>query len=125
MLYSYPNEAKLSDLIGKTLESCSNLDDGQIIFVTTDGDEYKLLHIQDCCESVYIEDIVGDLDDLVGVPIVVAEVVDSGDTPAVNEHAGENYEWTFYKFRTIKGSVTIRFYGESEYYSTSVSFVRV
>ena len=116
-----------SDLIGKTLVSIDckqKTDDDYIIFVTDSGEQYVMYHYQDCCESVEIEDIVGDLDDLIGTPILNAEEVsNSADQPRSEYH--ESYTWTFYKVATIKGSVTIRWYGVSNgYYSESVSFER-
>lgn len=115
--------AELSDIIGKTMTSVVNNDD-EIIFSANDGSIYKMHHLQDCCESVYVEDVAGDLSDLVGSPILQAEEVSSGDEPAP-AHA-DSYTWTFYKLATIKGSVTIRWLGESNgYYSESVQFDKV
>jgi len=80
-----------------------------------------LHHHQDCCESVSIEDIVGDLDDLVGTPLLVVEERVSNNEDGTDDMYAESYTWTYYSFRTIKGSVDIRWYGCSNgYYSESV-----
>lgn len=68
-----------------------------------------------------IEDIVGDLSDLEGTPLLLAEeVVSYGEKDSVNK------TWTFYKFVTKKGYVDVRWYGTSNgYYSKSVNFKEV
>jgi len=128
---------KFEDLLGKTLVRAEQVDflgDDEIRFETVEGDEFKLYHSQDCCESVSVESIVGDLSDLVGSPILMAEEVthsggdgDSADWPegVAKDYEPESYTWTFYKLATIKGGVTIRWFGSSNgYYSESVSFAQ-
>lgn len=74
-------------------------------------------HHQDCCEYVYIEDICGDLSDLVDSPFVEFETVEEDDP-----HNGECGMWTFYRFGTMKGHVVVRWYGSSNgYYGVGVS----
>lgn len=116
--------AELKDLIGKTMASVENVNDEEIVFTTTDGKRYKLTHNQNCCESVSIEDIVGDLADMVGSPILIAEESTSDTNPdGVTKEYQDSFTWTFYKFATHKGYVDIRWYGESNgYYSESVDF---
>lgn len=113
----------LTALLGQTLTSVTQ-DDDEIRFITSTGTTYKLLHEQDCCEHVSIESIVGDLNDLVGSPILLAE--ESTNTGEPLDSGDESWTWTFYKFATIKGYVDIRWYGSSDgYYSESVDFVRI
>ena len=97
--------------------------DYEIFFDTEDGKSYKMYHEQDCCESVYVEDVIGDVKDLIGSAIVEASEV-SGSGPT-GEY-GDSSTWTFYKLGTRKGSVAIRWFGSSNgYYSERVDFVEI
>ena len=117
----------VSVLVGRVVERIDYNDCDEIRFYMADGDAYLMYHSQDCCECVQVEDMEGDLNDLVGSPILIAEEV-SGDTPADYkfDYEPESYTWTFYKFSTIKGSVSIRWLGESNgYYSERVDFEKI
>ncbi len=117
---------ELSDLLNKTMKSVVNVDDEQVIFTTINDEVYELYHDQDCCENVRVEDVIGDLSDLVGAPILMAEETTSNENlPTKNNDYDDSFTWSFYKFATIKGYVTIRWYGSSNgYYSECVSFVK-
>lgn len=122
------NEFK--DLLGYTLERIDvNEGKDEILFVTVDnGPQFKMYHEQNCCEGVSIESITGDLADLIGSPILVAEESTSDATPEgyTHEYEPESQTWTFYKLATIKGWVDIRWYGNSNgYYSESVDFLEI
>lgn len=120
----YENRVDFKTLVSKVLVGVEETDD-TLTFTTTDNETFILYHAQDCCESVYIESIVGDLEDLIGRPILVAEEVESEDCKPLSEYEN-SYTWTFYKLDTAKGGVTIRFYGSSNgYYSESVSFAKI
>lgn len=124
---------QIRNLLGKTIERIDvDKDRTQIIFSTEDK-QYKMWHAQDCCESVYIEDIVGDLEDLIGNPITLAEEMSNSSNdesllvvPPPDEGYEESYTWTFYKLATIKGYVDFRWFGSSNgYYSEAVSMCEV
>jgi hypothetical protein len=97
-------------------------DETEIYILLDNGVECKLSHHQDCCESVYVDDVCGDWDDLIGVPLVHAEER-TGDYIDDNRSTDESVTWTFYDFQSTKGSVNVRWCGESNgYYSESISF---
>lgn len=99
-----------------------------IEFVTNDGCKFALMPDEPgTLSSVTIEDVCGDLEDLLGSPILTAEERSNEDHSPLNSYGDyeEHYTWTFYEFATIKGSVTIRWYGTSAnptYYSEKVAF---
>ena len=114
----------ISKMVGLTAldvkASCDYKDgDNNVMQFTFEEIKVKFFHMQSCCEGVWIESIVGDLNDLIGSPLLVAEEV-SSETTLDNDKEIET-RWTFYKFDTAKGGVTVRWYGESNgYYSTAV-----
>lgn len=93
--------------------------EGEHLFFTTQcGEKYKMYHLQSCCEKVYIQDICGNLDDLLESPVLKAE-----ERSNSNDSEYLRKTWTFYEVATIKGSVTIRWHGSSNgYYSVEVEF---
>lgn len=117
--------AKVSELVGKTLSSVVG-DKYSINFTTEDGTRYEMYHDQDCCECVYIENICGELKDLEGSPLTMAEEAKDVDLPPLENDGDYSFTWTVYTFATVKGQVTVRWYGSSNgYYSESVSFYRM
>jgi len=117
----YNAEAKIESMVGRVFTSVTQ--DGSEMVFENATERFVFFHSQDCCESVSIEDICGDLQDLVGEPLLIAEEV-SGATEPDEEHY-ESYTYTFYKFATRKGYVDVRWLGESNgYYSEGVSLGR-
>lgn len=116
----YPGE-EVKELVGKTLTSVEAKGSERLVFEQADGYTSQLLHHQDCCEDVRIEDIAGDLAYLVGSEILMAE--ESTSEVPEGESQDQTDVWTFYKFRTQKGDVTVRFRGQSNgYHGVEVSY---
>ena len=121
----YPD---FSVLKGKTITAVNVIDRDVVHLMTLDGQHYTMSHMQDCCENVMLEDVCGDWADIIDSPVLLAEKVSNADEPEDvnldNRYRDNAEEWTFYKLSTIKGSITLRWYGASNgYYSTDVSFV--
>lgn len=124
----------VAQLIGLTLnriEGCLP-DSDEVTFYSECGQQFRMYHEQDCCESVFLNDVEGDVSDLIGTPIVVAETVSDAGQQALNlliplpDKGGDCEQWTFYRLATTKGWVVLRWYGDSNgYYSTDVTFERI
>lgn len=122
-----PTEHGIGMLLGKRLiDIFINLDKTEILFIDSDNCEYKMFHSQECCEYVCIDDIEGDLKDLIGSYILQAEESTNRDDGGLGkEMSTDSFTWTFYKLATQKGYVTIRWLGESNgYYSETVDFIK-
>lgn len=114
----------LGDLLGLIFSRIVRTDEA-ILFKTAGRSQkaryFSLHHVQDCCESVYVEDVCGDLHDLTGSPIVRSE----GRFETGDQEYG-SFTFSFYELATNKGSVTIRFYGSSNgYYSESADLYEI
>lgn len=121
--YSEGEEVNFSDLLGKVVKKIEKSHD-EVVFHVEDGVRYKMYHQQDCCEDVWVEDVIGNLEYLIGSPITMAEEETNNDNPLPDGDYSQT--WTFYKLATNKGYVTIRWYGTSNgYYSESVDFVKI
>jgi hypothetical protein len=122
------NIRELGELVGMVFHTVEVIDDKYRVMFKNAEDTYYLEHHQDCCESVSVEDVIGDLGDLADTPILEARretstnrdenPIPSPRPDPYSKYEPDSYTWTFFIFRTIKGSVTIRFFGESNgYYS--------
>lgn len=109
----------LEEIIGKTLKEVEQDRSEYPCSLTLffeDGSRLNFGHVQDCCEVVVIEDVNGDWEDLIGEPLLVAE-----ERVKYGRSDYDHETWTFYTFRTVKGSVDVRWHGSSNgYYSESV-----
>lgn len=117
----------VEDLIGKVITDINGSEgDSCISFTTESGEVYEMYHAQECCESVTLEDVIGSWDDLIGHKIVDAYVSTNNDTRKKENWLCNSFLWTFYTITSDLGTVTLRWYGESNgYYSERVEFIRI
>lgn len=131
-----PNKkfVNISEMVGKSVVTIDiNSDRTNVTFYCVDNNnqefKYEMYHDQDCCESVYLEDVVGDLEDLYTQIIKAEEVTNREDKAPTDDEDGwegpegpESYTWTYYNLATHQGYVQFRWFGSSNgYYSESVS----
>lgn len=126
LIYYDEQKSFLPSLVGKTIIEIrgARANSDHISFRFSDGSAMKMFHMQSCCEHVAVDDICGDIDDLLNTPLLGAEISYSNNRSNEYGPADEfdsSYTWTFYKFKTYKGYVDIKWYGTSNgYYSESV-----
>lgn len=115
-------------LHGKTITAIRQVGDDRIEIATSDGKKYVMYHSQECCESVRIYDVEGELQSLIGSPLIVSREETSKTWPEDVETDGcdESYTWTQYFFSTGKADVCVRWLGSSNgYYSEDVQIDEV
>jgi hypothetical protein len=130
--YHYDGRCSITALVGLTIASIDGMGKGseEITITCEGGRRFRMWYEHDCCAGCNVEDVIGDVADLIGTPILLAEDV-SNDTSLVppkgeSEYAAESETWTFVKLATVKGYVTLRWYGASNgYYSEEPSFAEI
>ena len=118
---THGDNVKFSSLNGLDIVEVDGLSVGsdEVTFKTLCGRQFKMYHNQDCCEDVSIDDVCGDVGDIIGLVISAEERESEGDEGEYDETS----TWTFYDIQTSKGSVNIKWLGSSNgYYSESVDF---
>ena len=117
--YRSNNRCDIGDLVGKVIKGWAYGD--EYFQILTDDCVYIFYHEYSCCESVWLTQVDGISDKIIGSRIVMAEVVtDEKDTE--NGHI----TWSFYKISTNKGMIDFRFQGESNgYYSETVDLIKI
>ena len=117
--YRANNMCDIDDLVGKVIKGLAYSD--EYFQILTDDCVYAFYHQQGCCERVYLTQVDGISDKIIGSRIVIAEVVtDEKDT----EYG--HITWTFYKIGTNKGMIDFRWQGESNgYYSETVDLIKI
>lgn len=112
----------LTSMIGVVYDTVEGRPGGEKLVLESADHKAEFYHDQDCCEHVCIAQIDGTLDDLVGAPIALAEVVHGGQIDPKPEYP-DSWTWTFLKLATAKGYVTVRWLGESNgYYSEDIDW---
>lgn len=96
----------------------------EITFVCSDGVRFIMEHYQCCCEDVYLDEINGDITDILGTPIIIARESTNNKDP--RDPDDESFTWTFYDIQTKKGHVQLKWYGSSNgWYSEDVDFYKI
>lgn len=111
----------MSDLVGETIIEIQNLHVGSqcVSFITASGKKFQMLHFQDCCETVQLEEIIGDTSTILDEPVLDAYCT-TNEQDHQPKHA-DSWTWTFYTILTFKGAITLRWLGESNgYYSENI-----
>ncbi len=105
-------------LTGKTLKDIEILKE-RIVFTCDDGTCYASYHLYDYCELVRIEDVIGDKQSIIGLPILEArETLGHFDNP-VDDYSRTT---TCQYLRTTKGRMTFIWVGVSNGYYSEVPY---
>lgn len=113
----YASTSKFEQIQGMTITAVVYKEFSESLLIHLNTHVLEMTHHQDCCESVYLADVVGSFEDLIGYPLL--EVSES--FVDIESEGYESSTASYYNFRTIKASVQLRWVGESNgYYSETV-----
>ena len=107
----------LGVLVGQNLSSVKEAGEA-VVFTLTDGRRYKLYHESDCCESVDLEEVDGNLTDLHGLVTVAMSEEEAGESTH-----DDSCTITTIRIATETATVTMTWRGESNgYYRETPTF---
>jgi hypothetical protein len=110
-LLNKPKEkVPFENLIGRRFDCVKNSVKNKILFMWNDRVEFVLMHKQQCCEDVTIEEIIGDLNDLTDFPITDAKFTSENTKRMTYVESKTN---SSYRIETEKGKVKIEVVGYS------------
>ncbi len=126
---SYWEQTTVDDMEGHTIKYVSGVEFitqndmelkpnmEEVYFVMEDGTVFGFGHKQQCCENVCLLDVEpSSSEELRGAKIIESIVSSSSEEdPLV---------WTFYKIKTSKGYVTMRWGGPLSYYGMEVDVIK-
>ena len=112
----YSQAINIDQIKGMTITAVAYKESSESLFIHLNSHVLEMVHHQDCCETVYLADVVGSFEDLIGYPLL--EVSES----TVNTNSADmSSTASYYNFKTVKASVQLRWVGESNgYYSETV-----
>lgn len=124
-MYKKVEKINIEELLGKIIVSIDRAEDDRYLgFNCSDGYSYVMYSEEwgyDNDMDLYLEDVCGNLEDLLKYPITMAEEINNEE----GYQDGYHCTWTFYKLATIKGYVTLRWCGFSNgYYSEAVDIAK-
>lgn len=121
--------ASFFELKGKTLTDIKGLEEGsEYQTFITDTEKYVLEHQEDCCESVILTKIIGDVNSILNSEIVLAEDDIGANEPewAKDRSYYDSYTWSKYVIETKNGGrLEFWYLGESNgYYCEAAIFYK-
>ena len=112
----YASTLKFEQIQGMTITAVVYKESNESLLIHLNTHVLEMIHHQDCCETVYLADVAGSFEDLIGYPLLeVSESIVDIATAYTSSTA------SYYNFKTVKASVQLRWVGESNgYYSETV-----
>ena len=113
---NYRQPISIDQIKGMTITAVIYKESNESLLIHLNTHVLEMIHHQDCCETVYLTDVVGSFEDLIGYPLLeVSESTVNAESSDVSATA------SYYNFRTVKASVQLRWLGESNgFYSETI-----